>query len=272
MRVARIWSAVALGLGVMLSASSSAAQAPAPASQKIIARIDLSRPFHLAPGAAFTATQGPPVPDPNYEGASAPGRIHLCVRTASSLACDPDLDDALKVGPDDDEFSEIHYLENSGVVHPRGTRATALLYLQVASFHAGNGSQIHAAMMLAYRTSAHRFERIFQEQFGGNMNQEVRYMHSGPLRGSMIAVHPTDNAPFGYWIAVNRLTSGYHYRQVLRYRSATRYNDGNPLAVIDSEMPNILSRLDLWRPGAPLPLPESGCARPRLVEMELWCS
>src|SRR5437868_3983412 len=121
--------------------------APAAAPQKVIARIDLSKPFHLPAGATFIATQGPDVPDP-----------------------------------------------------------------------------------------------IFPEQFGRNNNQEVRYVRSGLLKGSMIAVQPTDNAPFGYWITIGRLTGDYRYQKVLRYRSATHYNDGNSLAVIDSEMPNILRR------------------------------
>jgi hypothetical protein len=67
------------------------------------------------------------------------------------------------------------------------------------------------------------------------------------------------------------LTPGYHYRQVLRYRSATQYGDGNPLAVIDSEMPNILRRLGMWRAGQPLPAPR-GCKRPHLIKDALWCS
>jgi hypothetical protein len=57
----------------------------------------------------------------------------------------------------------------------------------------------------------------------------------------------------------------------LRYRSATRYNDGNPLAVIDSEMPNIERQFGLWKPGEPLPTPSVGCIKPPLRHSELWC-
>jgi len=51
-----------------------AGAAPPAGPQKVIARIDLSKPFHLTPGASFTATQGPEVPDPNYynDGDKAP--------------------------------------------------------------------------------------------------------------------------------------------------------------------------------------------------------
>lgn len=142
----------------------------------------------------------------------------------------------------------------------------------MASFHAGNGSQNRTALILAYRSSARRFEQIFKEQGGGNNNQETRYIAAGPLKGAMITVFATHNAPYGYWVTVHRLTSDYRYQQVLRYRSATLYGDGNSLAVIDSEMPNILRRLGLWRAGQPLPLPEAPCPRPHLMKTELWCS
>jgi len=168
--------------------------------------------------------------------------------------------------------SEVHYLQLAEIVHPRGASASPLLRLQVGSHYATNGSQGHAAIILVYRASKHRFERIFQEIFGGNMNQEARYIASGPLKGAMITVHPTDYAPYGYWVAVHRLTPDYTYKQVLRYRSATIYGDGNPLAVIDSEMPNIQRRLSLWTTGQPLPLPAGRCPRPRLIKQALWCS
>ena len=55
-------------------------------------------------------------------------------------------------------------------------------------------------------------------------------------------------------------------------RSATHYSDNNPLAVIDSEMPNIEQRLGYWKSGVALPLPSGACPRPRLIRMELWCN
>jgi hypothetical protein len=71
-------------------------------------------------------------------------------------------------------------------------------------------------------------------------------------------------------VVVSRL-DGSAYRQILRFRSATHYGDGNPLAVIDAEMPNIEKRLGLWHAGQPLPLPAKGCAKPHLVKSVLWC-
>ncbi len=155
------------------------------------------------------------------------------------------------------------------IVHLRDGRA--LLLLEIASVHAGDGDQRMATLILAYDRAHDRFVRSYEHRTGHNNNQEVRYMRDGPLQGDIITSEPTDDAPFGYWIVVNRLTPALTYDQVLRYRSATVYGDGNPLAVIDSEMPNIQQHLGLWHPGQPLPLPKGSCARPRLVRMALWC-
>ena len=54
----------------------------------------------------------------------------------------------------------------------------------------------------------------------------------------------------------------------------TVYGDGNPLAVIDSEMPEILLRLHLRRPGDPLPVPPAMPATCHRLEMRdgvEWC-
>jgi hypothetical protein len=104
-----------------------------------------------------------------------------------------------------------------------------------------------------------------------NNNQEIRYIAKGVLRGSVISADPTSDAPFGFWIIVNRSVASGVYKQVLRYRSATTYGDGNRLAVIDSEMPGIQRRLGLWRVGQPLPLPQSGCANAHMLHGALWC-
>ncbi len=263
-----------LGLTSCLAcgASSAAPDGPTARNQDVIAQIDLSKPFSAPRGATFSAMQGQPVRHPYFEDQTAPGQIDLCVRTGVSASCAPDLNASLEIDGNSDMFKKIHYLEASEIVYPRGRTDPPLLHLQVASLHAFNGSQVHAAIILAYRPSERRFEPIFQQQFGGNNNQEARYLTSGPLKGAMVIVHPTSDAPFGYWVTVHRLMPGYRYKQVLRFRSATHYGDGNPLAVVDSEMPNILRRLSLWRRGQPLPLPAGRCPRPHLVKGALWCS
>jgi hypothetical protein len=268
----RVWSGSSAIVAIILTASSAVAAPAAPSPGRVIARTDLSKPFHLPPGASFTATQGPPATDPIGLEQQVPGQIHLCVRSSTSGSCSPVLDNGLAFAEPPDLYSTIHFLDLAELVYPRGAASAPLLHLQFGSLHSVDNGQRRAVDMLAYRTTEHRFEIVFHEQFGHNHNEEVRYIASGPLRGDIISASPTENAPYGYWVTVNRLTPSYHYRQVLRYRSATHYNDGNRLAVIDSEMPNILRRLGLWRPGEPLPLPRSGCADPRLVKTELWCS
>jgi len=118
------------------------------------------------------------------------------------------------------------------------------------------------------------FARVFENRTGQNNNQETRFITDGPLRGSVISAEPQQSAPFGYWIVVSKRSGGGAYRQVLRFVSATRYGDGNPLAVIDAEMPTIQQRLGLWKPGQPLPTPadrDKPCTRPTLKHSALWC-
>jgi hypothetical protein len=156
-------------------------------------------------------------------------------------------------------------------MYPKGETAPPLLMVVTASLHAGDGGQLVATQLFKYDRAGDRFERVFARSVGTNNNEEVRFVTSGPLAGDIISVEPTENAPFGYWIEVDAPTPTYAYRQVLRYRSATHYGDGNRLAVIDSELPNTLQRLGRWKPGAPLPLPAGPCPKPHLVHTELWC-
>jgi hypothetical protein len=235
----------------------------------VIAAIDLAGPFATRSPWRFMATQGPDVDDPNYPGEKAPGAVHLCLRRDASAPCDPQLREILRAPTQGDDYFQPHYLNKARLV--RIATGAPLLLVQTASFHGGDGDQLILTQALVYRPGSDGFVRLYDHLTGRNNNQEVRFIESGPLKGDIISAEPTENAPFGFWIAVDALARGRAYRQVLRYRSATHYGDGNPLAVIDSEMANIEQRLGLWRPGAPLPLPARRCPRPRLVHMELWC-
>ena len=149
----------------------------------------------------------------------------------------------LRLPADDDLYAEPHELRRAAIVHPPGH--APLLLVQLASLHSVNGNQRIATQLFAYDRSADRFRLAYQRRVGRNNNEEVRYIEQGPLAAAVIAAEPTQDAPFGFWITVDRLGAGQRYHPVLRYRSATRYGDGNPLAVIDSEMPNIQQRLAL---------------------------
>jgi hypothetical protein len=144
------------------------------------------------------------------------------------------------------------------------------------SLNAGDGDQIVAAQLVKYDAAHDAFHRVFAQSAGRNNNQDIRFVERGPLTSSVIIVEPQQKRPYGYWIVVQRPSSAGVYRPVLRYGSSTLYNDGNPLPVIDSEMPNILARLGMWKAGQPLPMPQPidgkvDCPKPVLKRGEQWC-
>lgn len=257
---------VALGLTTIL-----AAQSP---TSPLISNIDLSKPFSTREAWRFIATQGPPVAgNDTASGSEEPGQIQLCLRASLSAPCDPQLLNALRVASSaNDFFTQPHYLNAVRIVYPLGNADQPVLFVQTASMYSGDSDQVVLTQVLAYDNSQNRFLRIYQYTTGRNMNEEVRYINSGRLKGDIISVDPTENAPYAYWVTVNAFTPQYTYKTALRYRSATHYGDHNSLAVIDSEMPNIERRLGFWKSGMALPLPAGGCPRPRLVRMELWCN
>jgi hypothetical protein len=253
---------IALALALLLGGATAA-------SAGVISALDLSKPFGTRSEWRFVATQGPEVDSPaTMPGDKEPGAIALCLSKDGGRSCQPDLRQAPRFT--DDIFVEPHYLEMAEIVHPAPGRV--LLLLRTASVHSGDGDQLVLTRLLAYDHQNDRFVPVYAQSTGRNNNQEIRYVGTGPLRGAVIAAEPTEKAPFGYWITLSRAGTGGLYRQVLHFRSATRYGDGNALGVIDSEMPNIKQRLGLWRPGAPLPLPAGPCPHPHLVHTALWCS
>jgi hypothetical protein len=268
--------AIQIGLlaALLVAPTASTAQAPAAAPASAPApqgtELDLSKAFHTHSAWRLEVTEGPPTQD--YGDNDAPGALTLCLRRGSAGPCvsgpaTPPLDTTPSYYP----AWEPHYLRTAKVVYPRGPRAAPLLLIVTGSLYAGHGDQIIANQLVAYDARQDAFRRVYTQSTGRNNNQEVRLITEGPLKGSVISAEPQDHLPYGYWIVVKRLTPAGAYRQVLRYPSATLYNDGNPLAVIDSEMPNIEERLGLWRPGQPLPLPDQPCPKPSLRHTELWC-
>ncbi len=248
-----------------------------------IAEIDLLKPFDTLSPWRFVVTQDAAVFEPvdpaligsipkGFTGSEIPGAVHLCLQPGFKTPCDPALV-AMPQPPAPFSYSdwEPHYLNTAEVVYPRGRAAPPLLLLQTASLHGGDGNQAVFTQLLRYNRATDRFEEVYAQVTGRNNNQVVRFVVSGPLQGDVIYVEPTIDSPFAYWVTVNALTRGGSYKQVLHYRSATLYNDGNILPVIDSEMPNIERRLGLWRFGMPLPLPSYPCQKPRLSQTELWC-
>ena len=243
----------------------------ASAKPGVVVSIDLAQPFGTPVPWRFTASQGPDIPDPmGVTDENVPGAIRLCLSNDDGRTCQPALQHMLAVSAaQDDLYAEPHYLNSAEVV--RSHDGKPLLLVSAASLHSANGDQRVALVALAYDRVRNGFIAVYEKSTGRNNNQELRFIAGGPLKGAIISAEPTSNAPFGFWITVNRFGPASAYRQVLRYRSATRYGDGNPLAVIDSEMPNIQQQLGLLKPGGKLPVPQAKCLNPHLIARELWC-
>jgi hypothetical protein len=236
----------------------------------------LAEPFHARSAWRLVVSEGPPVQD--FGGNDAPGALTLCLHKGPAGPClsDPVTLPLRKITAEDPIAWEPHYLIAAKTVYPRGSKAAPFLLIVTGSLNSGDGDQIIATQLVAYDAGRDAFRRVYGRSTGHNNNQEIRFIAGGPLRGSVISAEPQDHLPYGYWITVDKLTPAGAYRQALRYRSATRYNDGNPLAVIDSEMPNIERRLGLWKPGDPLPAPNHAgdgkpCLKPILRHTETWC-
>jgi hypothetical protein len=253
----------ALAVAAIMAIMGVASSAPLPLS------LDLSKPFAARSPWRLTATQGPEAEDPT--GDMAPGPIAVCLRKGEASPCDPSIESSLNPTANDDLFGAPHYLNEARVVHPRGPAGSPVLLVQLASMHSGDGDQLILTQLLVYDARSDGFRRVYEHTTGRNNNQDVRLVEGGPLAGDVIAAEPTSSAPYGFWVTVDTYTPAGGYKHALRYRSATTYGDGNPLSVIDSEMPNIEQRLGVWRPGMPLPTPAGGCPKPHLVRTELWC-
>jgi hypothetical protein len=235
------------------------------AAPKVIADLDLAKAFGARSAWRFVALQEPQAAEQMLTADYSPATVRFCLSKAGWDGCLS----GVKAAPAASGWG-AQYLNVAKVVYPHGGSAPPLLLLQSASN--GIADQAVYTQLFAYRRTSDRFAQVYGHETGRNNNQEVRYITSGPLIGSIISAEPTDHRPYVYWVTVSRLSRAYVYRKVLRYRSATGYDDGNGLPVIDSELPSVEQRLGLWRPDKPIPLPSGGCLNPRLVHMELWCS
>ena len=149
----------------------------------------------------------------------------------------------------------FHELIASDVVFSGPARTLPLLRIKSCMNRGANGNCGVSTFLFAYDRKAGRFRVVFFNMTGRNNNEETRFVENGPLLGSVIVASPGYDAPFTYFVEIYKRTSDSDYSRVLRYRGHTGYGDGNPLAVIDSEMPETLRRLGLWKPGDALPVP-----------------
>lgn len=254
------------GAALLMAAAGLIAAAPA---DRPVRTLDLQAAFATLSPWRITVTQARDQPDPIMDDRDrVPGTITACL-SPDGRRCNPTIQQSLRLSAGADDYETAHYLDRLTIVRPRAGRP--LLLIQQSSLHSVNGDQRRATDLYGYDRAGDRFERVYHRLVGLNNNQEVRYIDAGPLAGAIVSAEPTQDAPFGFWITISRIGTAGTYRQVLRYRSATRYGDGNPLAVIDSDMPELQRRLGLWHPGRPLPAPRH-CTAPRLIRGELWCS
>ena len=237
---------------------------------KVISHVDLTEPFATATQWTFVAVQdgSQPAPD-DFEDH---GPILLCLVKATSSDCSLHL--YQHVRSDGRSFDTPYHLSSGKVVYANQDKSSPLLFLQVCGAEGPNGNCGIATALYRYERGADRFVRVFLNLTGRNNNQNTRFVESGPLQGNVIVDVPTENAPYGYWIEVYRANEAGQYAQILRYRSRTHYGDSNPLAVADSEMPEILSHFGLWKAGDPLPVPAhmpKGCTQLYMRLSEEWC-
>lgn len=239
---------------------------------KVISRLDLTRSFRTSNQWTVVVVEES-VPTSKAPAMEDHGPIFVCFVKADTPNCSERF-----YQPSGNEHGGLempmHFLANRVVFAGRGkTRPRLLISLCGAELFDGNCGVATALYRYEKRTGT--FFRVFLNVTGRNNNEETRFVEHGPLRGDVIVNSPTEHAPYTYWMEVYASGKSGHYVQILRYRGRTGYADGNPLAVIDSEMPEILRHMGLWKPGDALPVPShlpKGCNRLHMRHGEEWCS
>lgn len=240
---------------------------------QVIDYLDLSHPFATTvPWVLVIAQAAGPIPAPEW---TDHGPIAVCF--------------AVKTRPANPQCTGAYWQRGEGMawfVQPYGVVAARVVYagpkqtrplllVQTCSVPGMNGSCSTRTSLYEYSDQIEAFSRVFvHDSDGSNNNQSARFVEHGPLIGDVIVDYPTSHAPYVYWVEVYAAGESGQFARILKYRSHTRYGDGNPLPVIDSEMPAIMERLGVWRPGNALPVPlnmPSGCGQLVLRHAEEWC-
>jgi hypothetical protein len=247
-------------------------------NSKVIAHLDLTQPFQTKARWNFVAAKQPDEESSAEDGlGERKGAISLCFVKNDEPDCSEEMflakyrEEKISVVSGSGPFYELFA---SDVVFSGPGRTLPLLRIKSCTIGGAIGNCGVSTFLFAYDRKAERFRAVFFNMMGRNNNQEARFVENGPLRGSVIVAYPTNDAPFGYFVEVYQRVSDSEYSRVLRYRGNTGYGDGNPLAVIDSEMPETLRRLGLWKTGDELPIPPSlpgGCTRLVMRKGVEWC-
>jgi hypothetical protein len=246
----------------------------------ILKYLDLTRPFDTASPWALVVAQDPGPPgEPDLEDH---GPIAVCLVKALTPHCMEKyplhgrwLKWYAKYGSYLSWYVTAYDLDIARVVYAGKDGAGPLLLLKTYSARSGDGNSNIRMALFDYDPQEDQFRQVFENFSGGsNNNQAARFIERGPLQGDVIIDYPTSHAPYVYWVEVYAPGKSGQFTRLLKYRSHTRYGDGNPLPVIDSEMPAIMKRLSVWGSGDALPLPHnvpSGCGQLVLRHGEEWC-
>jgi len=234
---------------------------------------DLTKPFHTPERWTLVQTQGPA--DDSSDG----GGIELCFLKRHEPSCQAALiPTGVALTENSPSFSPpaggpYNQPGNVTFVQPAKPSLGPLLEFTPYEFNGGPGAPF-GLMIFAYNRKTDSFSLIFSGTSHGNVNAETRLIASGPLAGDVAADYPTSRWPYSYEITLYRLTAAENYIKVLDYKGKSKWDDGNSLAVIDAEMPEIEKRLDLWSDNQPLPRPPTVPAGCKLLEMRNgleWC-
>jgi hypothetical protein len=247
-------------------------------NSNVITHLDLTQPFQTkSRWSLIIAKQPDEVSSVTDGGGNRIGAVSLCFVKNGEPDCTEDMFLA-KYREAQVSFiagePTFHELVASEVVFSGPGRTLPLLKIKSCMNRGANGNCGVSTFLFAYDPEAERFRIVFFNILGRNNNQETRLVENGPLLGSVIVAYPTDDAPFSYFVEVYKRISDSGYSRVLKYRGHTGYGDGNPLAVIDSEMPETLRQLGLWKTGDALPVPPRlprGCTRLVMRKSVEWC-
>ena len=211
---------------------------------QVIAYLDLTRPFvTTAPWALVVAQAAGPVSVPEW---TDHGPITVCFMGGFHPEY-PQCTGSYWQGSEGMAwFVQPYSARPPRVVYADRNKMRPLLLVQTCTTPGINGSCSIRSSLYRYVGSLDQFRRVFvHDSDGSNNNQAARFVEHGPLQGDVIVDYPTRHAPYTYWIEVYVPGKSGQYVRILRYRGRTGYGDRNPLAVADSEMPELLKRLGL---------------------------
>jgi hypothetical protein len=247
-------------------------------NSKVITHLDLTQPFQTKARWSLVAAKQPDEESSVEDGGgNRTGPVSLCFVENDDPDCSEEMllakyrEEKVSFASGEQAFYDLFM---SDVVFSGPGRTLPLLRIQSCTNRGANGNCGFSTFLFAYDRKAEKFRVVFFNMVGRNNNEEARFVENGALLGSVIVAYPTNDAPFAYFVDVYKRLSDGQYSRALRYRGKTGYRDGNPLAVIDSEMPEILRRLGLWKTGDALPAPPrlpEGCTRLVMREGVEWC-